>query len=440
MSSRTKMDTADLERGMYVAQLDRPWLETPFLFQGFEIREDKELKLLRQFCRHVYVDPARGTVPEERVVRAQQAPKREAAVLQRSNGDREPVTIAGRLMRAITQLDPTGRVAARLIRNPNHRRQVPLRTEAPKAVLAYDSAVATMNDVLGQIRRGAGLDVDKVQTAVKPMIDSVLRNQDAMAWLVYLRKRDEYAYHHSISSSVWAVILGRHLGFDRAGLDTLAMGGMLLDVGKAKLPESITASEGKLSPAEFEAMKKHVALSLSMVKLTPGINADVLAMIEGHHERADGSGYPKGLKGADIPVFARIAGLVDCYDAMTSIRPWAPAKSPYDAIRELNAIAGAHFQKEMVEQFIQAMGMFPTGSIVEINTGEVGIVIEQNRIRRLRPKVMLLLDAGRRPLADPQTLDLRKCASDQSDDKARWIVCGHKMGAFGLDPQNYFIG
>ena len=120
--------------------------------------------------------------------------------------------------------------------------------------------VATMQEVLVHVRKGAGVDVDKVQTAIRPMIDSVLRNQDAMAWLVYLRKRDEYSYHHSIASSVWAVILGRHLGFDRQGLDTLAMGGMLLDIGKAKLPESIINREGKLSPAEYEAVKKHVEL------------------------------------------------------------------------------------------------------------------------------------------------------------------------------------
>jgi HD-GYP domain-containing protein (c-di-GMP phosphodiesterase class II) len=187
-------------------------------------------------------------------------------------------------------------------------------------------------------------------------------------------------------------------------------------------------------------MMKHVSYGLDMVRLTPGVNADVLAMIEGHHERHDGSGYPKGLKGTDIPVFARIGGLVDCYDAMTSHRPWAPARSPYDAIRELNAMAGVKFQKEMVEQFVQALGMFPTGSVVEMNTGEVGIVVEQNRVRRLRPKVMLVLDADHRPLPELRTLDLRRLPSDQSEQGALWIVRGHETGAFGLDPKKYFIG
>jgi HD-GYP domain-containing protein (c-di-GMP phosphodiesterase class II) len=436
---RSKINTANLERGMYVAQLDRPWLETPFLFQGFEIREDSELKLLRQFCKHVYIDVARSSLPKERVLKALQTHDREPALT--GPGVRHgAASLAGRMMRAITWLDPGGKMAAHLSGSREYRNTVPTRTEAPQSIRAYDAALVTMQEVLLHVRKGAGVDVEKVQTAVKPMIDSVLRNQDAMAWLVYLRKRDEYAYHHSIASSVWAVILGRHLGFDRAGLDTLAMGGMLLDIGKAKVPEALLSRQGKLSAAELEVMRRHVRYGLDMVKLTPGINADVLEMIEGHHERHDGSGYPRGLKGADIPVFARIGGLVDCYDAMTSLRPYAQPKSPYDAIRELNVMSGVLFQKEMVEQFVQALGMFPTGSIVELNTGEVGIVVEQNRVRRLRPKVMLVMDGDKRPLREYRTLDLRQCPSDQSEANAYWIVKGHETGAFGLDPKNYFIG
>ncbi len=424
---------------MYVAQLDRPWLETPFLFQGFEIREDSELKLLRQYCKHVYIDVERSSLPQEKVLKALQNGNHDHAI-QRKNGACGEVSFAGRMMRVVTRLDPTGKVAQKFNRHREYRNTVPTRKEAPQSIRSYDSAVVTMQEVLDHVRKGAGVDVEKVQTAVRPMIDSIMRNQDAMAWLVYLRKRDEYAYHHSIASSVWAVILGRHLGFDRQGLDTLAMGGMLLDIGKAKLPEEMMGRAGALSETEYHTVTRHVAYGLDMLKLTPGINADVLAMVGGHHERHDGSGYPKGLKGADIPVFARIGGLVDCYDAMTSHRPWARAKSPYDAIRELNSMAGIKFQKEMVEQFVQALGMFPTGSIVEMNTSEVGIVIEQNRVRRLRPKVMLVLDAEHKPLREYRTLDLRQLPSDEHVANARWIVRGHETGAFGLDPKNYFIG
>ncbi len=438
--SRTKVETADLQLGMYVAQLDRPWLETPFLFQGFEIRELSELRLLRKFCQHVYIDVAQGSLPQDKLAQALKPKPQDITFTRQRAVQSHPRTLAGRLMRVITRFDSTGRIAALFGAQRAYRNQVPTQVEAPQAIRAYDSAIAAMTEVLAHLRSGAGIDVEQVEKAVTPLIDSVLRNQDAMAWLVYLRKRDEYAYQHSIATSVWAVILGRQLGFDRAGLDTLAMGGMLLDVGKAKLPVEVTQRPGALSEAEHQLMQRHVPLGLQMIKLTPGINADVLAMVEGHHERADGSGYPKGLKGADVPVYARIAGLIDCYDAMTSHRPWARAKSAYDAIRELNGLAGLQFQKEMVEQFVQAMGMFPTGSVVELNSGEIGIVIEQNRVRRLRPKVMLVLDAEKKPLAEYRTIDLRRCESDENQPGAVWIVRGLEAGAFGLDPKNYFMG
>ncbi len=133
-------------------------------------------------------------------------------------------------------------------------------------------------------------------------------------------------------------------------------------------------------------MDMHVDNGVELAQDIRGINDDILKMIECHHERHNGSGYPKGLEGADIPVYGRIAGVVDCYDAMISNRPHRPARSSYDAIRELNLMVGTKFQKQLIEQFVQALGMFPTGSLVELNTGEVAIVIEHNRVRRLRPK------------------------------------------------------
>ncbi len=177
---------------------------------------------------------------------------------------------------------------------------------------------------------------------------------------------------------------------------------------------------------------------MALARKTPGINDAILDMIASHHERHDGSGYPHGLSGGDIPVFGRIAGLVDCYDAMISRRVYADARSSYDAVRELNLQSGTGFQREMVEQFVQALGMFPTGRIVEMNTGEVGIVVEQNRVRRLRPKVMVLLDAQQQPVSSHRVLDLKGLPSDEQKDSARWIVKGHEPGAFGIDPKDYF--
>jgi len=425
---------------MYVAQLDRPWLETPFLFQGFEIQDEKVLKQLRQFCKHVYVDATRGSVPRDKVLEVRRREEQYEKSLTTPATRLEHATRPGlwqRLFNAITRLDQTGTLAT-LFRAKHYRNVVPTRVEAPRAMLAYDTATTVLTETLEQFQQGRGLDVVRLKSAVVILVDSMLRNHDAMAWLVCLRKRETDRVQRSLGSAVWAVILGCHLGFDRDGLETLALGGMLLDVGNVKVPVEMFSKEGSLDDVERTIVKKHVAVGLDLVKTTSGLNSAVIAMIQHHHERHDGSGYPKGLSGADIPVFGRIAGLVDCFDAMTTRRPYAPARSAYDAVRELNSQSGTTFQRELVEQFVQAVGMFPTGSLVELNTGEVALVIEQNRVRRLRPKLMLLLDANKSPVSRNVIIDLKAKPAGAGEGQAYWIRRGLEPGAFGLDPKDYF--
>ena len=439
---RIKVQSVNVQKGMYVAQLDRSWLETPFLFQGFEICDDGEIGLLRKYCEHVYVDIERSSLEKDSIRAANQATgSGEDAINgnQRPPVDSKPLTTPQKIIRAMARLDPTGTLMDRLNRPRQYKNLVSTKNEAPHAAIAYETAMTQMHSMLDEIKVGAGVTIDSVRQAVTPMVDSVLRNQDAMAWLVYLRKLDEFAYNHAVASSVWAVIMGRHLGFDRHGLNNLAMGGILLDIGKTKIPESIVNKPGPLTQEERSIMDRHVAYGIEIAQRMPGINNDILAMIDCHHERHDGSGYPKGLAGIDIPVFGRIAGVVDCYDAMISNQPHKPAVSSYDAIRALNLMVGTKFQSQLIEQFVQALGMFPTGSLVELNTGEVAIVIEQNRVRRLRPKVMLLLDRDKNILHKSKTLDLQKVPADEGQRRARWIVHGHEAGAFGIDPNEYFL-
>ena len=438
---RVKVDTVNLEPGMFIAQLDRPWLETPFFFQGFEIRQPDEIGLLRKFCKHVYVDVERSSVPKERVLEARNSVRREHDPFQRDRSVTPPPgagRIGYRILAALARVDPTGRLANAVNGVRHYQNRVPTREEMPKAAHAYGLAMDAMNQVLERIYQGKDIDVARVKRAAGPVVDSILRNQDAMAWLISTRKNDEYTYNHSVASAIWAVILGRHLGFDRTALLTLAMGGLLLDVGKACVEPAILGKAAPLTDEERQQMRPHVEYSTELARRAPGINDQILGMISGHHERHDGSGYPRGLSGNDIPVFGRIAGLVDSYDAMITNRAHVPAMSQYDAIRELNLLAGTKFQRELVEQFVQALGMFPTGSIVELNTGEVGIVVEQNRVHRLRPKVLVVLDAQHRPCARNKPVDLKRRPSDPDRRNALWIVQGHESGAFGVEPGAHF--
>lgn len=439
---RIKVHTINVQKGMYIAQLDRSWLATPFLFQGFEICEDGEIDLLRQHCKYVYIDVERSSLEKESIQAANKAAQSVEDAFngrQRPSTDSRPLTTPQKIIRAIARVDPTGILMDRLNRPRHYKNVVTTAKEAPRAADAYENAMTRMQSMLDDIKVGTGTSVDSVREAVTPMVDSVLRNHNAMAWLVYLRKLDEFAYNHAVASSVWAVIMGRHLGFDRHSLNTLAMGGLLLDIGKTKIPESIINKAGPLTQEESAIMAMHVNYGVEIAQSMPGISEDILAMIQCHHERHDGSGYPKGLAGMDIPVYGRIAGVVDCYDAMISNQPHKPARSSYDAIRVLNLMAGTKFQKQLIEQFVQALGMFPTGCLVELNTGEVAIVIEQNRVRRLRPKVMLVLDRGKEILRKSKTLDLQKVPCDEGQRRALWIVHGHEAGAFGINPNEYFL-
>jgi putative nucleotidyltransferase with HDIG domain len=292
---------------------------------------------------------------------------------------------------------------------------------------------------MGELKSSGKLDVGKLEAAVAPMVDSVLRNPAAMSCLMRIRRKGGYLYSHSIASSVWATALGREIGLDRDAMRVIALGAMLLDVGKTKIPESILEKPGKLDAGELAEMRRHVGYSLELVREAGNVDERVLEMIAHHHERHDGSGYPRGLVGDDIPVYGRIAGIVDTYDAMITSRPYATTQSSYGALRHLRSLAGAQFQPELVDQFTQAIGMFPTGTLVLLNTGEVAVVTAQSRIRRLRPEVMIILDDGKQPLAEYRVVDLNKVSATADDQSSLWIEQGLEPGAFGIDPAEYYL-
>ena len=189
----------------------------------------------------------------------------------------------------------------------------------------------------------------------------------------------------------------------------------------------------------MDQVRSHVEFGVELVKEIKGIDPRVIDMVATHHERYDGSGYPKGLKGSQISVFGRMAGIIDSYVAMTSERPYAPATSTYNAMREFKSLSDKSFQSEMVEQFIQAIGIFPSGTLVELNTGEVGVVIKEYSFQRLRPEVALILDSNKEPLSEIKVIDLHGNEDDSGAAPLVWIARGVEPGAYDIDPSEYFL-
>jgi HD-GYP domain-containing protein (c-di-GMP phosphodiesterase class II) len=392
---------------MYVSELDRPWLETPFLFQGFEVDDDQTLGELREHCKFVYVDPDLSTIEvSARDLIDDEAepppPPKPAKIKQRLNTD-----------------------------------ETELKKELHQARKAHENAEQVVKELFKRIGSGEKIEVESLQQALDPMIASIFRNDDAMSWLARMKRKNDYIYDHSLASSVWAMMLGKHLGFDPDEIQVLGIGSIFMDVGKTAIPTELLTKTGPLDDAEFKVLRSHVDKSVEIVAQIEHVDPRAMEMVRLHHERHNGSGYPNGLTGSEIPIFARIAGLVDAYDAMTATRPYAKPQSAYDAMRQLNKLSGTDFAEELIEQFVQAIGVFPVGSLVELSTGEVGIVIAQNRVRRLRPKVMVLLDANKTALNIDRIVDLRD--GDSEVDKSLWIEKGLAPGDYGVDPSEYYL-
>ena len=444
LQKRIKVDTANIEMGMFVAQLDRSWLETPFIQRGFVVSKLDEIALLQKFCTHVYVDVERSSLPEKQIWKAHHQsgtagdPFTETFIKRRREL-RSARQVRG-FLGVLRKLNPVRRGRGADETGEGLVRIVATRAEAPQAAAAFGFAAERMREILIYVKKGHRVDIDMIKSAVDPMIDSVMRNPDALAWYGALRKREDGVHSYSMTTAIWALILGRHLGFERHRLQNLAMGGLLLNIGNLRIPRSVGMKDGPLTEDEHKIIRMHVDYGVEIVKKSSAFTEDVIDMVRCHHERFDGSGYPNGLKGKDIPVYGRIAGVIDAYDAIISCKPYRGPKCAYDAVRELNQLSGDKFQVEVVEQFVQALGMFPTGSLVELNTGEVAIVIEQNRERRLRPNLLLILDANKQAVSSNGILALAKVPESGDSRKSRWIVGGYDAGTFDIDPKDYFFG
>ena len=399
-----KIYTTDLEIGMFVSGLDRPWLETPFTMQGFRLESAEDIDRVRNYCEWVFVD-------------ARKSRQDDSVLLHKVRTERPPV--------------PLERIFVGRHLKP-YKTTSEWKSESAQAWLVLDSLLDDVNEIFDHVSDGGTLNVIRLKKSVDPVVESMTRNPDACIWLGRLKQHDQYAYQHSLSTSIWAVALGRQLGLPRRDLRSLAIGGMLMDVGKLRVDSKLLKAARPLNEEESRQVRSHIAHGVDILAESGIINQDVVDMVAHHHERFDGSGYPQGLAGDEIPPFARIAAIVDTYDAVTSNRSHAPAISPSNAIRMLYRARNAEFQAELVEVFIQAVGVYPAGTIVELSSGEVGVVVSEYRTRRLKPKVMVVLDAKKIRLREPKMVDLLQRADDENTVPLD-IVKSLEPNAYGID-------
>ncbi len=408
-----KVAVRDLKIGMYVCRLDREWEGTPFLLQGVLIEGDDDIAQLAACCSEVYVDIERGLAPLE--ARTVARPAAKAPVRNYSADDIE------QMRDRVAYVDTAT-----------------IEEELPQAKEAQQRVVEFAGRMLDDVREGRPVSNEEIHEAVEPMVRSILRNADAFLWLETLRERGDYDYSHALNCSALAAAFGRHVGFPEDVLGDMASAGLMLDIGKLRVRAELLTRAGALDAAELAEVRDHVQHCLAILDQEGAMPGHMRDMVRAHHERNDGSGYPGGLSGSDIPLLARIAGLIDSYDAMTSDRAYCKGVSRHAALQALYRERGTLYAAEIVEQFLQCMGVYPTGSLVELSSGEVAVVMGQNAARRLRPKIMLLTDPGKALLPHFRAVDLMAQA-EGGGDAALQIVGMLEPGAYGLDPAELFL-
>lgn len=380
---RVKMDVADVQLGMYVAELDRPWLDSPFLFQGFVLESEGDLETLREHCNYVFVDVEKSADPE--------------AV-------REAVG------------ESTGQKSRERARIEHSPAADSFRSNIKRAVQTFKHSTSSVIKFFDDNRLGKSIDTDDAKAVVSDLVTTISNNVNTALWLTSLRNRTEEAAAHCLNVSILSVAFARHMGYSHDQMQVVGLGALLHDIGFARTPESILKKPDALTDKEYEIIKKHPRDGHSVLKLTGKIPPGALDIVLHHHERQDGSGYPDGLKGDEIAESVRLVSIADAYDSMTSERPYHKAMTPQDALTTLHKRSADDFGESLMEEFIKCVGIYPIGSMVLLNTGALGVVVSSNSDVRLRPLVLLVRDEQGRDIRPRKLVNLATLAAHRGND------------------------
>ena len=399
---KKKINITYLKIGMYVAELDRPWLESPFLFQGFLVEDDAILKSVTDLCEYVVIDNEKGDDAD--VV---MKPKLSRSAIIFDFKTRKPIPVT-----------------------------TPFHEELKQAKVTHKRARTQIDTMFQDARMGRSIDVSGAKEVVSGMVDSIVRNPDAQLWLSNLRKRDEYTAIHSLNVCIFALSFARYLGFNTEEMNEIGIGALMHDIGKMRVPLEILNKEGKLTEEEREIVKQHPQHGLDILKDSEGLPPSTMHVVYSHHERKQGNGYPQGLVETQIHLFSRIVAIVDVYDAITSDRVYHHGMNTLDALKNMFKWRENDLDSELVEKFIQCLGIYPIGSLVQLNTGEVGIVLSMAPGKNLVPIVMLVCDEDKQVVTPPRVLDLSQFTKEKSDSPIE-INKVLEANSYGIDLYEY---
>lgn len=404
---KVKMEVERLRLGMYVAELDRPWLETPFLFQGFIVDTEEDLAQLREYCEYVFVDDLQSRQDRE----IQQAIRGMAGTLR------------------------SGRVSAVTVEFEEWQGAKRLRETLRRLNQSVERTQARVESVLKDVRLGRAVQAEQTRDMVREMVESASRNPHTAQWMTLLQSENEQIARHSMNVSVLAGTFARFLGWPEDMLNAVSEGGMLHDMGMARVPRVVLEKKGPLTAREFGIVRLHARYAARLLADSGGHDPRVIEIVRHHHERLDGSGYPDGLSGGAIPPYVQLVAIVDVYESMTGEKPYERALTPSVALTRLHKRVGTHFDRSLVEQFIRCIGIYPLSSLVRLQNDALGIVVSSQQDNRLKPVLLLVRGPDGRPLMPRRMVNLALM-----EGRPGWVIDGIvEPEAEGIDTRRILI-
>ncbi len=536
---REKTLVSQLDIGMFVCELDRPWLETPFLLEGLLIETNEQIATIASLCKFVYVDrtvsvgnhylapnkqpisikhessasinhiassanqpnsTASKIYPSNtnkarsshqkfsffEVLKEIKASNQAASTLKNNNISENilfklnPVRDIKRNSPPANNHDETPSLASQIkmdfanfvsslrywrqkqnesrlksntskaksetnekanqsnnISNVGVDETIPVEEEIAAIYPLYEQSQIATREIFEALAQDQRVDLSKVDEALNGMVESIERNPDALIWLAKLKQTDNYSYNHALNVSITLMALASFMSLPKRQVKELGLAGLLQDIGKVKIPAELLQKEEKITDEEFKLLKKHVDYALELLEDTDNISGTVILTVSQHHERIDGSGYPYQLTDKQISLTGQMAGLVDTYCALTSSKVYARGVYNQVALEQIHKLRDVKFSSVLIDQLVQFMGMYPVTSLVELNTGEVAVVIQQNNVRRLLPRVLILLNADKTKNEYPAAINLINAPLTPSGEPYK-ITRGLEADSYGLDISNYF--
>ena len=365
---------------MFIHDLNCSWLQHSFVHNKFMVEDSAQIvKIVAMGTQYIYIDTELGMdVPE--VFIPENAHQAQANKQQNLN----------KIVNASIQIRTSFQV------------------EMIKAQSIFNEASTLVNNVLLNTQKGKQVEVNKIQPIISSITDSIFRNPDAINSLLRVRQIGTYTLQHSLAVSALLINFCRTMKIDRPTTELIGLGGLLHDIGKTKLPESIINKEGKLSDSEFDLMRKHVAYGCFILENTLEISQISMSIVAEHHERYDGSGYPRALKGNEISIYGQMAGIVDSFDTKTSNTPYHQAEEPTVVLKKMLECSDQQFDTALVHNFIRTVGIYPVGTLVRLESGYLAVVVEQNHEHLLQPKIKVIFNSQSRSYCPPKNIDLAK--------------------------------